>query len=739
MSTLPKENHSLESNRQPWLTAWLLVAPFAIWLLLDKTAKFAITLMDPSMYGMPQNQTAREFLMWMFFYGWFRLACAFVAALALQKIFFRRRAVALWPLWALVWVAMAAIFAWYLPGRSFLGLLTVGTTTAIQQIFVYLDCIWRELATASLMALVVGLLFRCLPGSLHRGLQGMVMAIVVVLCMLIGADFAYESAIGQPANAAVLLFAASSWQDMMPLVRSEATPTRVFAIAGGGVFALAWFAWFFWLRHRTAGSAAYPRLDRRALLAGGIGSLALLAPTISTGVMPLERHTEGTVIAFLRTTVSSASRVAALRVEHEFEADRQPPWHSIDMTLKPTAKSRKTNVVVVMLESVRAVSTTVHEPSLPTTPFLQKLSKDSLMVEDMSVVYPRTNGAWMAILSGQYPLTIEGVSRWTAENRRQQRIHALPYLLGEQGYATAFFTPTDLNFIDEIEVVRALEFEHIVSEPELKKDGDKRANYLGGADESMIDPILEWSAAQQKAGRPFLTAIMTNVGHHPYKTPDTWRRVQFPGVTDERLNDYYNCLLYIDGFLEQLIRGYSERGMRDNTVFIILGDHGQSFGEHGLHQVFNGLYQEGVQTPALIYAPGMPGLKGVIRGARQQIDVFPTVLDLLGYEAQNGRMPGVSLLMPPDADRKLFMSTSMGGSALAARHGSLKYIYRYDRHPMEAFDLATDPTESRALVLPEKQVDLMKQEMLEWKAKSELSMYARRDLGDTVASTWLRR
>src|SRR5207244_3967257 len=65
-------------------------------------------------------------------------------------------------------------------------------------------------------------------------------------------------------------------------------------------------AWFFWLRRRTAGSAAYSHLDRRALLAGGIGSLALLAPSISTGVMPLERHTEGTVIAFLRTTMSSA-------------------------------------------------------------------------------------------------------------------------------------------------------------------------------------------------------------------------------------------------------------------------------------------------------------------------------------------------------------------------------------------------------------------------------------------------
>jgi arylsulfatase A-like enzyme len=736
MSTLPKEDYAPDSSRQPWLTAWLLIAPFAIWLLLDKTAKFGITLMDPSMYGMPRDQTPREFLTWMLFYGWFRLSCAFVAALALQKMFFRRRPLALWPLWALVWIAMTAMFAWYLPGRTFQGLLTVGTTTAVHQILVYLDCIWRELATASLMALVVGLLFRCLPGSLHWGLRSIVMAIVVVLCMLMGADFAYESAIGQPANAAVVLFAASSWQDMMPLVKSEVTATRVFAIAGGGVFALVWFAWFFWLRHRPARSSAHARLERSALLAGAIGSLALLAPTISTGVMPLERHTEGTVIAFLKTTASSASREAALRVEHEFEVDRQPPWHSIDMTLKPTVKTRQANVVVIMLESVRAISTTVHQPSLPTTPFLEKLSKNSLMVADMSVVYPRTNGAWMAILGGQYPLTIEGVTRWTAENKRQRRVHGLPFLLGEQGYATAFFTPTDLNFLDEIDVVRALEFEHIVSDPELRKDGDKRTNYLGGADESMIDPILEWSAAQQKAGRPFLTAIMTNVGHHPYKTPETWKKVQFPGVTDERLNDYYNCLLYIDGFLDKLIQGYAKLGLRDNTIFVILGDHGQSFGEHGLRQVYNGLYQEGVQTPALIYAPGMPELKGVIGGARQQIDVLPTVLDLLGYTAQGGRLPGVSLLSPPDPQRNLFMSTSMDASALAARQGSLKYIYRYDRNPMEVFDLSTDATESRPLAVPEEQLAHMKREMLEWKAKSELSMYARREPN---ASAWARR
>lgn len=736
MSTLPKEEFAPDSKRHPWLTAWLLIAPFAIWLLLDKTAKFSLTLMEPQLQGMPRNQTPREFLMWMFFYGWFRLACAFVAAFVLQKIFFRRRPMALWPLWALVWIGMAAFFAWYLPGRTFMGLLIAGTTAAIHQILVYLDCMWRELATASLLALTVGLLFRFLPVALHRGLRWIVMAIVVVLCMLMGADFAYEAAIGQPANAAVVLFAITSWQDMMPLVKSEVTPTRVLAILGGGAFAV---AWFYWLSRRKAGSGASLRLDRQALLAAGIGSLALLIPLNSTDLSPFERHREGTVIAFLRSTASSATRDVALRVEQEFDSDGQPPWHSIDMTLQPTAKTRQANVVIVMLESVRAISTSVYQPDLPTTPFLRRLSKDSLMVEDMSVVYPRTNGAWMAILGGQYPLTIEGVTRWTEENKRQRRIHALPSLLAAQGYSTAFFTPTDLNFIDEIDVVRALEFEHIVSDPELKKDGGKRVNYLGGADESMIEPILEWSAAQQKAGRPFLTAIMTNVGHHPYMTPETWKKVQFPGVTDERLNDYYNCLLYIDGFLDKLIQGYARQGLRDNTIFIILGDHGQPMGGHGLKQAYNGLYQESVQIPTLIYAPGMPELKGVIKGARQQIDVVPTVLELLGYEGRGGRLPGVSLLAPPDQDREVFMSTSMDGSALGARQGSLKFIYYYDRTPMEVFDLATDPTESRPLVVPNEQLALMKRKMLEWKIKSELSMHAKREPNATTASAWERR
>lgn len=738
MNATPRAADSPSSTNHPWLTGWLLTVPFALWLLLDKTAKLSMTAMDPSMLGMPRDMGAVAFLKWMAHYAWVRLGAALLLACIAQRIFFPRRREAIPILLISFWVGMAAAAALMTPGSSFVQILAAWSINASQQAVLYAVCVWREIATIGLVALIFGFMFRLLPNAFQRELRWIVMAMVIALCILAGVDFAYESATGQAPTASTLLFSASSWRDMLPLVRSEATPVRVFAILGGAALAV---AWFWWLGKQTpSASARTPRHDRAALLAAVIGALALLTPTISTGVVPMERHAEGTLVAFVKTSASTEGHEAVLSVHQEFAATGRPRWHSADMRLQATEKTKALNVVVVMLESVRAASTTLHAPELPTTPFLNRLAQEGMVVADMSVVYPRTNGAWMAILGGQYPLTIEGVTRWTVENERQRRIRSLPSLLREQGYATAFFTPTDLDFLDEIAVVRALEFEHVVSEPELKVADRQRTNYLGQADESMVEPILEWTAAQRRAGRPFMTAIMTNVGHHPYKTPETWKKVQFPGVTDERLNDYYNCLLYIDGFLQTLMQGYEQMGLRDNTVFMVLGDHGQFFGEHGIRQVFNGLYEEGVHVPALVYAPGLPSIKGTVRGPRQHIDVMPTVLDLLGYEAQGGRLPGTSMLSPPDPQRSLFYSTSIHGSSLAARRGSRKYIYHFDRAPMEVFDLASDPNEANPLEVPEHEIASIKRDMLEWKAASELSMFARSaSASPAAAEAWVSR
>jgi arylsulfatase A-like enzyme len=355
-------------------------------------------------------------------------------------------------------------------------------------------------------------------------------------------------------------------------------------------------------------------------------------------------------------------------------------------------------------------------------------------------VIPRTAAAWIAIQAGQYPLTNRGTTAWATRNEKIPRLRGLPALLGDVGYATSFFTPTELEFQSDWEVIRSLGFGHIVTEKNLAYPGVERPTYFGVADELMVKPILQWTGAQVQAHRPFITAIMTNVGHHDYRTPSTWKKIDFPDVSNPLLESYYNCLRYIDGVLANLMQGYKQLGVLNDTIFIFLGDHGQLFGEHGMKQTFNAIYQDGVRIPTLIYAPGLGLHPGVIDGPRQQIDVLPTVLDMLGYRLVNGRLPGVSLLRPVAPDRKLFYSSSIEMSALAVREGPYKYIYHFDNRPMEVFDLATDPNELRPLTgTSEDKLAQAELDMFTWRAEAELSMNARPADPSRPDGPWLRQ
>jgi arylsulfatase A-like enzyme len=218
---------------------------------------------------------------------------------------------------------------------------------------------------------------------------------------------------------------------------------------------------------------------------------------------------------------------------------------------------------------------------------------------------------------------------------------------------------------------------------------------------------------------------MTNVGHHDFRTPASWQKVRFEGVSNPQLEAYYNCLRYVDGVLRQLVDGYRELGLLEDTVFVFVGDHGQMFDEHNARQTYNAVYQEGLHVPALIYAPGMPLVPRVVKGARLQVDILPTIAELLGYRIEGAQLPGVSLLQPVAADRRLFFSSSIDWTFLAARRGSRKYIYSFDRKPMEVFDLERDPDEAHPLQIGKQELAQVRREMLEWRMQTTLSMMAK--------------
>ena len=113
----------------------------------------------------------------------------------------------------------------------------------------------------------------------------------------------------------------------------------------------------------------------------------------------------------------------------------------------------------------------------------------------------------------------------------------------------------------------------------------------------MIDPILSWVETQRKSNNPFLLTVMTNVGHQNYTIPSSWNRQEFTSGDNEDYSNYLNCIAYIDDFLKQLFNEFQRCGIYKDTIFFVLGDHGDSFGEHGTKLRALSMYEEALHIP----------------------------------------------------------------------------------------------------------------------------------------------
>jgi lipoteichoic acid synthase len=157
-------------------------------------------------------------------------------------------------------------------------------------------------------------------------------------------------------------------------------------------------------------------------------------------------------------------------------------------------------------------------------------------------------------------------------------------------------------------------------------------------------------------------------------------------------------------------------GLYDNTIFVFFGDHGEGLGEHGRLMHGDTIWEEGLKIPLIIHAPGWLDDGERIEGLSSQIDILPTVLDLLGYGVENGQYPGYSLLRPLPADRTLMFSCISARECLASIKGDEKYIYHYGNQPQEVFNLSKDPLEERNLAVlhSDEDLDRRRQNLLTW-------------------------
>jgi arylsulfatase A-like enzyme len=369
------------------------------------------------------------------------------------------------------------------------------------------------------------------------------------------------------------------------------------------------------------------------------------------------------------------------------EALSRPPYARDGRLVPRAAEPAYDHVVVVALESTGLFATSLADGGPDTTPFLRDLAARSAVFERAYVAVPHSSKAVVALNCGITPLLVMDVLEGEPEG---VPVRCLPDLLRERGFQTLYFGAHVGGFERWRRLMRNLGFAVTTTVERLDTEGFELVNYFAYEDDILLEPTRQWLA--RTAGRRVYSFYLTSTPHHDYQTPSRYPRQAFSA--DDRHDRYLNSVYYQDRFLEQLVGIYREAGLYDRTLFVIVGDHGEAFGEHGRRLHDHVIYDEVIRVPLLLHGPGVaPGRHRAIVG---QADLPLTLAELIGFELRGESYDGRPLFErgPQSVTRVSCFYTER---CLALVTPGRKIVSHFDHAPPEAYAIDVDPRETRNL------------------------------------------
>jgi arylsulfatase A-like enzyme len=398
------------------------------------------------------------------------------------------------------------------------------------------------------------------------------------------------------------------------------------------------------------------------------------------------------------------------------------------------------NVLLLILDTVRAANLSVYGYDRPTTPFLTQLAPNAIVFDRALATTTWTGPSHAALFTGRYPHELS----YTDVTRYDGAFPTLAEIFSGHGYRTGAIIANSgyvgrrsglLTGFDVIGDSPAPLGKRLLTNSWLARGIAKKVTRDDGALErwgafvrksapEVTSQFLRFVDSRKDA--PFFAVLNYMDAHHPYPSPPPYDSM-FSGrkprirldwhdrYTKAELRDFRNAydasIAYLDDQLRLLMAGLEQRGLRENTLIVITSDHGELFGERKQDEVLHmlGLNYRLLHVPLMIVAPNAPGGQRVPVPVSLR-DVPATILELAGLP--NEAIPGISLASPgsgfrPDivpspvlsefnvsnnpSDlrvRERHWSLMSGDYHYAVRSDSVEELYHVGRDPWELTNLA---------------------------------------------------
>lgn len=342
--------------------------------------------------------------------------------------------------------------------------------------------------------------------------------------------------------------------------------------------------------------------------------------------------------------------------------------------------ARGRNVVWVILESTGARALPAYGAPRDVMLNLSALAAEGVVFDSAYAAYPESIKGLYSMLCGRAPPLGGEASDFGAG-----RVPCAPAAtaLARAGYRTGLFHSGWFAYLGMDAVVRGRGFDALVDAGSV--DSPHRSSF--GVDDRATARRLLSFVDEVPGDQRFFAVFMPIAGHHPYRAPG---RAAGPLPEADDRDAYLNDLHAADVAFGELRDGLRARGLDQQTVYVVVGDHGEAFREHPgniAHAMY--VYEENVRVPFVIHAPGI---------ARQRapqlaslIDLTPTTLAVAGLPPDplhEGRS-----LLTPGAPRVARFFTEQGVRRWGVRDGRWKAILDADSGRVELYDLSRDPTE----------------------------------------------